>query len=1246
MSIHAFTSVTCNYIPKARVLAHSLKRLHPEIEFHLVLSDAVPNWLDLGSEPFDTIIHVTQLGIPDVEQWLFKHTVVEACTAVKGAAVLKLLSLPGCSGVLYFDPDMALLSSMAALLGEFSGFDVLLTPHLTQPETRMEAILDNEFSVLRHGIYNLGFVGVKNSPDGLRFAHWWADRLYHFCYDDIPRGIFTDQRWIDLAPACFGGVRILRGPEYNVATWNLTHREVTGSLRMGILSNGRPLVFYHFSGFDSGAQEAMLKKYGATMPVLFELREWYLAECQKMGQSDLGNVPWSYANFDNGRPIQKIHRIRYRERGDLQKAFPDPYATGNRNKSYYHWFESNDESAQPTALNPPAPPSPLPLKAAVAVTKPEVPRYSIVISLVGVEDDGVRQHFENIVSRTHSREPVCVIGDSSALDALRDVPPGRILERILLPNQAAEEADLLAALARNESRDLLFVRATCMLPNWWDIRLAWSAYRSPGIATASPLDVNGVRIDEADASIYTSSSFVHPPLQTFSRRCVYIRRAAIQDVGSSSGSADFLKRSLQMRWSHVLADHICKTGEDRIEGAEGGAHVIAEGLRHCAVSSSQRANPQVAAIRRQLHVMHSWGGGLEHWVREYCRNDSTHRNFVLKSIGTWGAFGQELRLYRHIDDPSPIRHFPIAPSVKHTAGRHAAYRAALEEICHEFGIDAIVVSSLIGHSLDVLRSGLPTLMVCHDFYPYCPALNVTFKKPCQTCGASDLHHCTRENPHHRFFRNVPGPEWIQLRQQFQQAIRENNVRMIAPSPSVIEGYGRFIPELREYFRLIPHGTRPLQGAPLNLTLPERSRLRLVVLGSLAPHKGGELLLEVLPDLLKFADLYLLGCGEWSAPFVRKGVTVFPEYQWEELSRQLQAINPHVGLLLSVVPETFSYTLHELLEMAIPTVATRIGSFADVIEDGRNGFLIDPGPIHVLTKLRRLAANPAELRGVHQRLKDLRAWRMPEMLAEYEAVIGLPDVSATAYFAPDGRVSALAARGPTVQLYWRSDDGTCEEKCSTTVQLKQSTEPFTVALRLPSESKPLASLRLDFDSDVGSIQVSRIRLITNTGEEMWSWNYRHGSIDAGICFDLTWTNGDRGALLTVTGPDPRILLPADESAVRAVSNGGLVEVEIAFSIGNDANGRATRLLHRPEYHGVESRGLVSLRPIIDSRGAGFSPTSSAGASADFLLDQVVNLKHRVHELEQSISWKITAPLRNVYGLLLKFKTAVCANIAVK
>jgi hypothetical protein len=342
--MHYYTSITSNYLPKARVLALSVKRHDPEAVFHLLLSDNPPAEWDLAKEPFDSVLQLQDMGIPDHQAWAFKHALVEMCTAVKGPGALEIVRRHRPRQLVYFDPDIVVFDDLSPLREALESHSVLLTPHLTDPERTPAGILDNEISALKHGIYNLGFVGFACHGEGLRCLQWWAERLLHFCRDDIPSGLFTDQRWADHIPAMFDGVGILRRPQYNVATWNLSNRKASGTAPQNIMINGHRLGFYHFSGLDSGAQETMLKLYGQQSPVLFELRGWYLAECERMGQSKLGRVPSIYSHYDNGQPITKSQRLLYRERGDLQAAFPNPFSTRNVDQSYWHWFEANGRS--------------------------------------------------------------------------------------------------------------------------------------------------------------------------------------------------------------------------------------------------------------------------------------------------------------------------------------------------------------------------------------------------------------------------------------------------------------------------------------------------------------------------------------------------------------------------------------------------------------------------------------------------------------------------------------------------------------------------------------------------------------------------------------------------------------------------------------------------------------------------------------------------------------------------------------
>ena len=335
-----FTSIAANYLPKARVLARSVRQVAPDAQFFLMLVDSAPNGFDLDAEPFDALITIDDLGLENPIAWAFTHTVVELCTAVKGRSVAHLLEQPDIDRVFYFDPDMVVFDRFSELEQALKEVSILLTPHQSEPEQSSDAVMDNEMASLKHGVFNMGFVGIADTGEGRRFAAWWADRLTDFCLDDISRGLFTDQKWANLIPCFFDDYRVLRSPAFNVATWNITTRQVEGSLEEGITVNGEALGFYHFSGFDSGDQALMLNKYGANAPTLQALRTWYIDVCAQSGERAEGGPPYGYAAYEDGAVIQSAERRLYRARIDLQRAFPNPFSSEPKG-GFSHWYRVN-----------------------------------------------------------------------------------------------------------------------------------------------------------------------------------------------------------------------------------------------------------------------------------------------------------------------------------------------------------------------------------------------------------------------------------------------------------------------------------------------------------------------------------------------------------------------------------------------------------------------------------------------------------------------------------------------------------------------------------------------------------------------------------------------------------------------------------------------------------------------------------------------------------------------------------------
>lgn len=340
MTVHVYSSFTYSYLDRARVLAASLRKHHPEWKIWAVLVDKEPEGLSLdwSEEDFDFVLTVGGLFGPDVERFLFGHDIVEACTAVKGRAMQRILRAPDTEKVLYFDPDIAVFNRMDDLIELLDQHSIVLTPHQIDPDDpeQKQAIVDNEITSLHYGVFNLGFIAVRNDEEGRRFAAWWSDRLQDWCHDRLEMGLFTDQKWCNLIPCFFDNVKVLRDPGFNVASWNLSRRFLSFADDGRALANGSLLRFYHFTKLGPvGA--TMTKRYANGSTLVVELWWWYQNAIKNNRDPRIPARWWFYGTFSDGSPITRAMRLLYRDRGDLQRIFPEPFQTGGEHR-LQQWF--------------------------------------------------------------------------------------------------------------------------------------------------------------------------------------------------------------------------------------------------------------------------------------------------------------------------------------------------------------------------------------------------------------------------------------------------------------------------------------------------------------------------------------------------------------------------------------------------------------------------------------------------------------------------------------------------------------------------------------------------------------------------------------------------------------------------------------------------------------------------------------------------------------------------------------------
>ncbi|TDB29243.1 hypothetical protein ATCM_17225 [Stenotrophomonas sp. ATCM1_4] len=301
-------------------LADSLKRHNPKAIFVLCLVEREVPKLASDFEHFDHVVLAKDAGWENFDSFMFRHSIVEASTAVKPRFMQYLMERFTESGkFVYLDPDVLVYGEFVELEALLDKHSIVVAPHLLRPGN-----VDMEISSLAHGSYNLGFLAVSRSANSEKFVGWWAERLFLFCYDDKVRGIFTDQKWIDLAPSFFD-VHILKHHGYDFATWSLLGsdlREQDGAY----VVNGDPLRFIHFSGLDSGTIEKAIGWWleDGNKGVFCKLFEEYKSTLDRFGQKEYGRLPWSYNAYGSGAPIKKSVRVLYRDPA-LWSSIPSPF---------------------------------------------------------------------------------------------------------------------------------------------------------------------------------------------------------------------------------------------------------------------------------------------------------------------------------------------------------------------------------------------------------------------------------------------------------------------------------------------------------------------------------------------------------------------------------------------------------------------------------------------------------------------------------------------------------------------------------------------------------------------------------------------------------------------------------------------------------------------------------------------------------------------------------------------------------
>jgi len=325
----AFCSIIArNYFAQALSLIESLRKSGQCEHFVLLIIDCEEEDKELHSNTSLEVLSCDDLDIQNLLKRRFKYNITEFSTSVKAKLILKLFE-KGHSKVIYLDPDILVLNSLSVIIHKLDCCDVLLTPHMDTPTPYGWQGVDH-FSMMATGIYNLGFIGVRKSENALLFLTWWDSQLENRCVDEQQSGVFTDQKYLDVATTLFRGFSILEEPGYNVAPWNLHSRSISKN-DDSWMCNGEPLYFYHFSNYNikkpdtiAGYMDGISFSLFPNLKLLYQEYQDYLV---KNNYSFYSELPYKHDYFQCGIKIDNSIRKVYREKRYLYETISDPFSS-------------------------------------------------------------------------------------------------------------------------------------------------------------------------------------------------------------------------------------------------------------------------------------------------------------------------------------------------------------------------------------------------------------------------------------------------------------------------------------------------------------------------------------------------------------------------------------------------------------------------------------------------------------------------------------------------------------------------------------------------------------------------------------------------------------------------------------------------------------------------------------------------------------------------------------------------------
>lgn len=337
---------TMSSLPRARVLARSLRRHQPDWPFQVMLigrEDAIA--AAARAESSLQLRSVSEELDLDVETLLARHDEDQLTVLLLGHLLLRHAGLTS-EPVLHLPSSAWVLAGLQPVESLLSARSVVLVPRtIDVPDDGLEPSREQ---LERAGRIDDSIMAIDGGAASLGFLRWWIGHVEQTLgsLDAMQVGARPEDRpwlarFLDLAPARFS-TGVLQDRGANLSLWNLDRHTLERSSEGFSVDHQAPLRFLNLPGFDperpyrlaANASRARISR----SPVLRELCEAYATELREAGWRDVGHRLEVGRRLDDGLVYDDSLRATYLRALALGEGFEDLFsADGTR--AFLSWLQ-------------------------------------------------------------------------------------------------------------------------------------------------------------------------------------------------------------------------------------------------------------------------------------------------------------------------------------------------------------------------------------------------------------------------------------------------------------------------------------------------------------------------------------------------------------------------------------------------------------------------------------------------------------------------------------------------------------------------------------------------------------------------------------------------------------------------------------------------------------------------------------------------------------------------------------------